>query len=771
MDTVLGNFWFQHVEEPTRFSELCELSLLDLIITNDANSIDKVEYLEPVGKSDHIGLSFPFHCYNEQELQEERESYNYFRGNYEELNLFFSEVEWDAELTGNIESQWDKFVEIFSEGVDLFIPVKVNKASSKPPWLKSSVKKAVRKKNSMFRRWRNSGLQSDYQEYVVYRNIATEKVRQARLNYEKGLMLKFKNNPKPFYKYVRRKQKVKVGIEKVKNEDGQFTENDSQTAEQFSKFFESVFTDESPIGNLEFERRSESSVSDVLITYEIVVKKLNKLKEDSTPGEDKVHPKVLKECAKSLAVPLVKLFRVSVDSGALPAAWKSARITPIYKKGSKNSVKNFRPVSLTSVPCKILESILKEQIVTHLNKEGLINDNQHGFVSGKSCLSNLLEALEYITLTLDRGQDVDGIYLDYAKAFDSVPHDRLIMKLAGYGIDGKLITWIRCFLTDRIQKVSIRGSQSSPVNVTSGVPQGSVLGPLLFILYVNEIPEIVNSKMYMYADDSKLVNESNSHRTIQQDLDILSDWSKTWLLKFNEQKCKTVHFGNGDSTYTLNGIELEQSDAEVDLGVTITSNCKPSVQCGKAARCAMVRLGNLRRTFKHIDKESFIKVYTTYVRPKLEYAVQAWSPFYRKDIKVLERVQKYATRLVPELKPLSYEQRLEKLKMYSLEDRRVRGDLIHTFNLFPAESTIKPETFFQRAKNHTRGHSLKLFKPMLQKSLMLRRNFYSIRTINKWNELPEAVVTAGSVDSFKSRLDRHWQTQLRNGTQEALPKT
>ena len=145
--------------------------------------------------------------------------------------------------------------------------------------------------------------------------------------------------------------------------------------------------------------------------------------------------------------------------------------------------------------------------------------------------------------------------------------------------------------------------------------------------------------------------------------------------------------------------------------------------------------------------------------------------YYRKDIEVLERVQKYATRLVPELKPLSYEQRLEKLKMYSLEDRRVRGDLIHTFNLFPAESTIKPETFFQRAKNHTRGHSLKLFKPMLQKSLMLRRNFYSIRTINKWNELPEAVVTAGSVDSFKSRLDRHWQTQLRNGTQEALPKT
>lgn len=771
LDAVLEKFWFQHVEEPTRFSEMNEPSLLDLLITNDVNSIDKVDYLEPLGKSDHVGLSFRFHCYNECELQAERESYNYFRGNYDELNIFFSEVDWDAEMSGDVENQWKNFVRNYSEGVDLYVPAKVKKKSSKPPWLKSSVKKSIRKKNSMFRVWKNSGLHTDYQEYVLYRNIATEKVRQARLKYEKGLMSNFKKNPKPFYTYVRRKQKVKVGIEKVLKEDGKFTQDDTETAEEFSVFFESVFTNETPCENLEFPKRSKDSVSDALINYEVVLKKLKKLKVDSTPGEDLVHPKVLKECAKTLAVPLVKLFRLSIDSGTLPMAWKRACVTPIYKKGSRNSVKNFRPVSLTSVPCKVLESIIKENIVTHLNKEGLINDNQHGFVSGKSCLTNLLEALEYITSTLDRGQDVDGIYLDYAKAFDSVPHNRLILKLRGYGIEGNLIKWIQCFLTDRTQKVSIRGSQSSSVPVTSGVPQGSVLGPLLFILYVNEIPEIVKSKMYMYADDSKLLNESRNHRTIQQDLEILSNWSKTWLLKFNEQKCKTIHFGSGEETYSLNGIELENSEAEVDLGVTITKDCKPSVQCGKAAQSAMIRLGILRRTFKHIDVESFKRVYTTYVRPKLEYAVQAWSPYYKKDCEVLEKVQKYATRLVPELKEMTYEQRLDKLNLYSLEDRRVRGDLIHTFKLFQEESAIQPEKFFVRAESHTRGHSYKLYKPMLQKSLMLRKNFYSIRTINKWNELPESVVTAKSVDSFKARLDRHWQTHLRYGTQEALPKT
>jgi len=774
LDTVLGNFWFQHVDEPTRFCEPNEPSLLDLIITNDINSIDSVNSLEPLGKSDHIGLSFVFHCYNEQELQSESESYRYFKGNYDMMNSFFADTEWDQIMTGDVEEQWTQFVDIFSKGVDMCVPVKKNKSAGKPPWLKSSLKKAIRKKNAMFRKWKKSGLNSDYRTYIEYRNIATEKVRKARLSYEKGLFSDFKKNPKPFYKYIRGKQKVKVGIEKVIKENGNLTESDPETAEKFSDFFKSVFTRESPIGNLHFEKRSEDSVSDVQITYELVVKKLKFLKTDSTPGEDKVHPKVLKECAESLAVPLVKLFRLSLDSGEVPKDWKNALITPIYKKGSRNCVKNFRPVSLTSVPCKVLESIIKEQIVEHLNAENLINDNQHGFVKGKSCLSNLLEALDYITSTLDQGEALDAIYLDYAKAFDSVPHERLLLKLSSYGIQGKLCTWISSFLTGRVQKVTIRRSQSSPVNVVSGVPQGSVLGPLLFILYVNEIPDIVSSRMFMYADDSKLINESNSYKTIQSDLDILSQWSKTWLLNFNEQKCKIVHFGhnNPNHEYLLNGVCVDKSEAEVDLGVTITSDCKPSVQCGKAARAAMVRLGMLRRTFKHIDVDSFITIYTTYVRPKLEYSVQAWNPYYAKDIEVLERVQKYATTLVPELRHMNYSQRLDRLKMYSLEDRRLRGDLIYTYKLFQDASAVKPDKYFQRVNNCTRGHSLKLFKPTLQKNLLLRKNFYSIRVINKWNELPETVVTAGSVDTFKSRLDYHWQNTFpRYGTQEALPRT
>ena len=368
--------------------------------------------------------------------------------------------------------------------------------------------------------------------------------------------------------------------------------------------------------------------------------------------------------------------------------------------------------------------------------------------------------------------------MDYAKAFDSVAHKRLLIKLRAYGLHGKLLNWIESFLRGRFQKVSIRGHTSQPASVTSGVPQGSVLGPLLFILYVNEIPDLVTSQFYMYADDSKLMNDTENSHTIQQDLDILSAWSKKWLLRFNEQKCKTIHFGynNPETDYVLNDIVLEDSGSEVDLGVTVTRDCKPSEQCAKVAKKAMQRLGLLRRTFKHIDKESFKVIYPTYVRPIMETAVQSWSPYYEKDIDCLERVQKYATSLVPELREYDYERRLQELNLFSMKVRRLRGDLIEMYKFMTNKYSIDHSRFFKlsdKSTSHvkTRGNSMKVYKPQLKKGLLLRKNFFSIRTVNNWNELPEGVVNATSVSSFKHRLDHHQSSLTKNGTQEALPKS
>ena len=296
-------------------------------------------------------------------------------------------------------------------------------------------------------------------------------------------------------------------------------------------------------------------------------------------------------------------------------------------------------------------------------------------------MTNLLETLEDITSCLDNREGVDIVFLDYRKAFDSVPHKRLVHKIARYGFGEVFTRWINNFLSDRTQSVSIRGEFSEPKVVLSGVPQGSVLGPLLFILYVNEIPEILQGTAKLFADDTKVYDKACNKDSLQKDLDTLYLWSSKWLLKFNETKCKAMHVGrnNPRNDYKIGSVLLEKVSEERDLGVHLSDNLKPSLQCFEAAKKASSALGIIKRTFSTFEISSFALLYKTNVRCHMEYCVQAWNPYYRKDIDNLEKIQRRATRMVPELRHLSYSDRLQRLKLTSLEDRRQRGDLIEAY--------------------------------------------------------------------------------------------
>ena len=441
----------------------------------------------------------------------------------------------------------------------------------------------------------------------------------------------------------------------------------------------------------------------------------------------------------------------------MPSDFKRANITPIFKKGSLSSPGNYRPVSITSVPCKILESIIRDEMLEHLERNKLLSDDQHGFTKNKSCLTNLLETLEDITSCLDNGEGVDIVFLDYRKAFDSVPHKRLVHKIARYGFGEVFTRWINNFLSERTQTVSIRGEFSEPKDVLSGVPQGSVLGPLLFILYVNEIPEILQGTAKLFADDTKVYDKACKKDSLQKDLDTLYLWSSKWLLKFNETKCKVMHVGrnNPRNDYKIGSVLLEKVSEERDLGVHLSDNLKPSLQCVEAAKKASSALGIIKRTFSTFEISSFALLYKTYVRCHMEYCVQAWNPYYRKDIDILEKIQRRATRMVPELRHLSYSDRLHRLKLTSLEDRRQRGDLIEAYKIISGKENVRCDKFFKMAdsnvsNNITRGNSKKLYKPRLNKGILQRSNFFSVRVVNSWNQLPEEVISAKTVNSFTS---------------------
>ena len=263
-------------------------------------------------------------------------------------------------------------------------------------------------------------------------------------------------------------------------------------------------------------------------------------------------------------------------------------MVPIFKKGSRTDAANYRPVSLTSIPCKIMESLIKASMSSLLEENKTITDRQHGFMKNRSCLTNLLECFENWTQALDEGFEVDVVYLDYRKAFDSVPILRLIEKLKTYGLKGKVLQWIKSFLTSRTMKVLLKGSFSELMEVLSGVPQGSVLGPLLFILFVNDLPDWIVSSMIMFADDTKLwrtIKNAEDSKILQSDLDALMNWSTKYLLKFNPQKCKLMHIGQTCSAHTEYHLEeetgkykIQETTEERDLGVIVMSSLHPRTQ-------------------------------------------------------------------------------------------------------------------------------------------------------------------------------------------------
>ena len=290
-------------------------------------------------------------------------------------------------------------------------------------------------------------------------------------------------------------------------------------------------------------------------------------------------PHVLRDVKEGVVLPLYLIFQKSLSTGILPASWKEANVTTLYKKGDGCVPNNYRPVSLTLVVCKMLESIIKDELFRYFNLNNLFTAYQHGFRPGYSCVTQLINVMEDWTYAIECGKSVDVIYLDFSKAFDCVLHARLISKLHGYGIAGLLLKWIDNFLRDRKQRVCVRGSYSSWCNVSSGVPQGSVLGPVLFITYVNDLPEVI---LWMFADDTKIYRTISSNEDsilLQSDLHSIMRWCSAWLMNLNYDKC--MSFGNRTfptNQYLMSSgeeyISVNQVCEQSDLRVLFTSNFK-----------------------------------------------------------------------------------------------------------------------------------------------------------------------------------------------------
>jgi ribonuclease P/MRP protein subunit RPP40 len=367
---------------------------------------------------------------------------------------------------------------------------------------------------------------------------------------------------------------------------------------------------------------------------------------------------------------------------------------------------------------------------------------------------------------IDQGQVVDVGYLDLMKAFDTVPHRRLIKKLHSYGFSGQILRWVKAFISERTQVVRVNGATSHAAQVLSGVPQGSVLGPVLFVIYVNDMPARVSSSIRLYADDTKLyrpISSPSDAQALQDDLSSLETWSDEWLLKFHPEKCTMLRIGTKKSplsTYTMHHeggrVALKWEVTEKDLGILIDEKLTFHEEVNSRVKKANSIVGIIRRSFTHLDEKMFTTLFKALVRPHLEYAVAVWNPHLKKDTNSIEAVQRRATKLIPGFRDLTYQQRLHRLNLPSLEFRRLRGDMIETFKIIRGIYNIDKEDFFNiNSHSTTRGHPFKIIKPTINSSI--RKNYFTFRIINTWNSLPENIVLAPSLNAFKNRLDKFWK--------------
>ena len=603
--------------------------------------------------------------------------YNFTKADYDKIEANFLSLSenFEHEPAQSAISMWDRLVICLKTSLEFHVPTYTCSPHDKP-WSNPDFKRLVNKSKRTFRKMRNQPFSYLIKRERELSDQVKAEVRRLKSDFLSDYVTQNleNGNSKPLFAHIKRSRGQSSHINRLKD-----TEND-KIAAKLAEHFSRVYNHHS-YANPEFPCKSMSDMPAIAISASGVKSYLCSLDPRKSTGPDDISPAVLKNFATnvpSFIKCLTSMFQKSIDNAALPDIWRKAVVSPIYKGGPRDEVNNYRPVSITSILCKCLEHIICSNIWRHIEQNDLLSDRQQGFRKGFSTTTQLLHVVHHATEALDKKDDYHIISFDFSKAFDKVPHDLLLLKLRNYKFNRCICDWIENWLKNRVSVVAANGQRSEEFAVLSGVPQGSVLGPVLFLLYIEDMPtSIKHSDCRLYADDTLLCAKNVPNVALQEDVTSLVLWSTKWGMSFNPTKCLHMQLGrdNPDFSVHINDVPIPATDHLKYLGVTISSDMKWKTHISNITKKANRQLGMLKRHLTGAPEKTKLVAFNSIVRTTLEYSCQVWSPYAIGLTKQLDNIHRRAIRWIYRLpKICSITDCMTEHGISSLSDRRSELD-------------------------------------------------------------------------------------------------
>ncbi len=646
------------------------------------------------------------------------------------------------------------------------IPSKKISGNFSYPWITDQLRRLIAQRKKMYNTLQARGQKPrETTRYIEFDKYVNESIQKGYLDYINNMFDNIDDraqNKKRFYRFCKAQRKDQFGVPPLKS-NGQVITDPKQKADLLNNHLSNAFTREN-LDNIPNKGDSPfPTMPEINITPKGVAKLLTSLNTSKASGPDCISANLLKLLGDGIAPIIASFFQQTLNTGTLPSEFKNAYVSPIFKKGQRSDPGNYRPISLTCILCKTLEHIITKNLMTHLEDNNILSNFQHGFRANRSCETQLTLTVHDFAESLNQQKQVDAILLDFTKAFDRVAHQRLIHKLDYYGVRDKNLAWITSFLENRRQRVVLDGKHSEELDVLSGVPQGTVLGPVLFLCFINDIADKLDSNIRLFADDALLYrvieNEADADQ-LQADLSSLEQWATEWQMEFNAKKCFVLHITNkrriSRTIYKLNNTSLESTNNHQYLGVTLDDklnwNAHVDTICAKASRTLNFVRRNLHNCPAHVKQEAF----NTYVRPQVEYASSVWNPSTSRNIKAVERINRGGARFVKSdyNKRSSPTQMMKSLKWNTLQERRKVNDLCQIHKISHKKFNVNYDHILQPFAASTRSHH-RAYQNNFQPKVEAYRNSFFPRIVPNWNRLPPDLAETEEPKQFRKDVTAH----------------